>query len=496
MEKVFSDKSQSQGEPTLGEVAVNKDESVNATIQIKEEPPAVQPIGQTQCKQVLRTKPLEEGGDDVRINTNIDLTGTDKLADGLTKGLTEGFAEGLPEGLAEVLFVQDYSMPNKERDITLINDPSKGIKKKLQTFHKVPHPSCTLLRPIKKTSDREISTHHMSQSRDPREDYQNQLRLKHMEECIEEPEMDISSFSTFHTYQWRPGELLDSSREEELVTNNALIQKEPPDPTPLPFVMMIPNTEHTVNLTQVRNIEKELDLFKDHLESNSCLRIKVKHEHFKNGALIKAEPCLLIYCDFMTMITHLLFAKGVDKIACIKEEPLDLKFLSSNLFKRTGIGVVLKPKIDCPFNRTRRKSDNAYELELQGELDLRSNPFQVGEDDVIMESTKDLEFDQERVAEEELEANEQLEPEEHFEAENELITEKEYEKDVILTSLVLIHDHQMDMCLICTWKEIEVAFLNNFYNDARSEELRMKISTFSQEAVEAFKAAWIRFRGY
>ncbi|CAD5327166.1 unnamed protein product [Arabidopsis thaliana] len=100
------------------------------------------------------------------------------------------------------------------------------------------------------TNDREISTHHMSQSRDPREDYQNQLRLKHMEECIEEPEMDISSFSTFQTYQWRPRELLDSSREEELVTNNALIQKEPPDPTPLPLVMMIPSTEHTVNFTQ------------------------------------------------------------------------------------------------------------------------------------------------------------------------------------------------------------------------------------------------------
>ncbi|KAL9840583.1 hypothetical protein AtNW77_Chr2g0230301 [Arabidopsis thaliana] len=109
---------------------------------------------------------------------------------------------------------------------------------------------CTLWGPIKKTNDREISTHHMSQSRDPREDYQNQLRLKHMEECIEEPKMDISSFSTFHTYQWRPGELLDSSREEELVTNNALIQKEPLDPTPLPLVMMIPSTEHTVNLTQ------------------------------------------------------------------------------------------------------------------------------------------------------------------------------------------------------------------------------------------------------
>jgi len=49
---------------------------------------------------------------------------------------------------------------------------------------------------------------------------------------------------------------------------------------------------------------------------------------------------------------------------------------------------------------------------------------------------------------------------------------------------------------LTTWKEIKVAFLNNFYNDARSEELRMKISTFSQEATEAFKAVWIRFRGY
>jgi len=43
---------------------------------------------------------------------------------------------------------------------------------------------CTLWRPIKKTNDREINTHHMSQSRDPREDYQNQLRLNHMGKCI------------------------------------------------------------------------------------------------------------------------------------------------------------------------------------------------------------------------------------------------------------------------------------------------------------------------
>ena len=87
-----------------------------------------------------------------------------------------------------------------------------------------------------------------------------------------------------------------------------------------------------------------------------------------------------------------------------------------------------------------------------------------------MESTKDLEFDQELVAEEELEAEEQLEPEEHFEAENELITEKEYGKDVILTSLVLIHDHQMGMCLICTLfplsSFVPMGFLDKVFNEA------------------------------
>ena len=91
---------------------------------------------------------------------------------------------------------------------------------------------------------------------------------------------------------------------------------------------------------------------------------------------------------------------------------------------------------------------------------------------MIMESTKDLEFDQELVAEEELEAEEQLKPEEHFEAENELIPEKEYGKDVILTSLVLIHDHQMGMCLICTLfplsSFVPMGFLFNEANDSHS----------------------------
>ncbi|XP_020884967.1 uncharacterized protein LOC9318218 isoform X2 [Arabidopsis lyrata subsp. lyrata] len=376
---------------------------------------------------------------------------------------------------------------------------------------------CTIWRPIKKTTDREISTHHMSQSRDRREDYQNQHRLKHKEERIgkqsnlfvraskdyedmlsedkpiglppihdasqshvwrpgdylgrssptpheilvfllhmfpEEPKMDLSSFGSFHTYQWRPGEFLDTFRENNLVTNNALIQEEPPDPTPLPLILMISSTEHTITLIQASssltrfvshvsrtvtrslshlgNIEKELELFKENLEPNSCLRTQVKHEHFKDNALIKVEPCLLVYSDSMTMITHLFFAKAVEDIAGIKEEPPDLEILSSNLFERTGIGVDLMPKIDYPFNRTRRKSDNAYELELQGkynmsssfndsylvlfivgELDLRSNPFQVGEDDVFMESTKDLELDKELVPEEAPhESEEQLVPEE------------------------------------------------------------------------------------
>ncbi|XP_024013976.1 uncharacterized protein LOC112088054 [Eutrema salsugineum] len=40
------------------------------------------------------------------------------------------------------------------------------------------------------------------------------------------------------------------------------------------------------------------------------------------------------------------------------------------------------------------------------------------------------------------------------------------------------------------WEEIRNAFLHNFYDDARPEELRLKISTFSQGPTEAFKAAW------
>jgi len=47
-----------------------------------------------------------------------------------------------------------------------------------------------------------------------------------------------------------------------------------------------------------------------------------------------------------------------------------------------------------------------------------------------------------------------------------------------------------------TWRSIKIAFLNNFYDDAKSEELRNKLSTFTQGPAEAFKAAWVRFKEY
>ncbi|WZY72266.1 hypothetical protein YC2023_004506 [Brassica napus] len=47
---------------------------------------------------------------------------------------------------------------------------------------------------------------------------------------------------------------------------------------------------------------------------------------------------------------------------------------------------------------------------------------------------------------------------------------------------------------LTSWSDIKNAFLRNFFDEARTEELRNKISTFSQKAGEFFKDAWIRFR--
>ena len=46
------------------------------------------------------------------------------------------------------------------------------------------------------------------------------------------------------------------------------------------------------------------------------------------------------------------------------------------------------------------------------------------------------------------------------------------------------------------WSDIKSVFLNNFFDDARTEESRNKIYKFSQGTTEAFKASWLRFRAY
>ncbi|KAL9831025.1 putative transcription factor interactor and regulator CCHC(Zn) family [Arabidopsis thaliana] len=126
MEKVFTKESQNQGELTLKKVVVNKDESVEDTIPIKEEPPNAQQFLKTQCKllnpytlqwtnltylcvgkQVLRTKPLEEGGDNVRM-------GADVPADALVDRLLVRLLDGLSDGLLEVLHVSNQLVRTKE----------------------------------------------------------------------------------------------------------------------------------------------------------------------------------------------------------------------------------------------------------------------------------------------------------------------------------------------------------------------------------------------
>ncbi|CAL9217632.1 unnamed protein product [Arabidopsis halleri] len=412
----------------------------------------------------------------------------------------------------------------------------------------------------------------------------------------EEPNMDLSSFGSFHTYQWRPGEFLDTFIEEELVTNsvlkpmrstergkedkrfkppdlhqstkrreednrfkppdldqdkdqdissfilvkeatsyatnklkssqnifrgngyqkeitpmqdyvlqlselslckiifgenklitrNSLKQEEPPDPKP--FTLMKTSTKIIENLIQVShsliqivshnsrivimsllhlgNIKKNLGLLEEYVEPNSCLRMLEKEERENDNAMIRFETFSHVYNDSMTVIIRLLFAKGVVNIVGTKEEPPDLEVLPSNHFERTGIGVVVLSRIDCPFNLTRRINEKAYQLELQGkynvssslndsdlflfivdELDLRSNPFQVGEDDMIMGSLDH--GAKEQLEPEELGARKQLVAEQNG-AKEQLVAEENNGKEVILTSLVLIHDQQMGMCLICT----------------------------------------------
>ncbi|KAG7567981.1 hypothetical protein ISN45_Aa04g008170 [Arabidopsis thaliana x Arabidopsis arenosa] len=170
-----------------------------------------------------------------------------------------------------------------------------------------------------------------------------------------------------------------------------------------------------------------------------------------------------------------------------KEEPPDSEDLSSNLFVRTGIRVVMmqdkKPNpyfrmifevgeqvhvylkrklfpakrssrlmsmVDGPIKAPRRINAYSYQLDFQGKYnvsssvnvsdlvlsnaeksDLRSNPFQVGEDDVILESIKDLECGSEFEPVEQHVERKQLGPEEQHEPEDELVA-----ADVLLKKLI------------------------------------------------------------
>ncbi|KAL0741754.1 hypothetical protein Bca4012_083267 [Brassica carinata] len=49
---------------------------------------------------------------------------------------------------------------------------------------------------------------------------------------------------------------------------------------------------------------------------------------------------------------------------------------------------------------------------------------------------------------------------------------------------------------LTSWSDIKNAFLRNFFDDARAEDLRRKIATFNQEPGESFKDTWIRFKSY
>ena len=46
---------------------------------------------------------------------------------------------------------------------------------------------------------------------------------------------------------------------------------------------------------------------------------------------------------------------------------------------------------------------------------------------------------------------------------------------------------------LTSWADIKNAFLRNFCDEARAEDLKSKIATFAQETGESFKDAWIRF---
>ena len=49
---------------------------------------------------------------------------------------------------------------------------------------------------------------------------------------------------------------------------------------------------------------------------------------------------------------------------------------------------------------------------------------------------------------------------------------------------------------LTSWADIKNAFMRNFFEKARAEDLRSKIATFTQGPIESFRISWIRFKSY
>ena len=53
---------------------------------------------------------------------------------------------------------------------------------------------------------------------------------------------------------------------------------------------------------------------------------------------------------------------------------------------------------------------------------------------------------------------------------------------------------QLEPGSLTSWTDIKNAFLQKKFDDAQTEDLRNKISTFTQEPVDSFRNSWIRFK--
>ncbi|KAG7556872.1 hypothetical protein ISN44_As11g028720 [Arabidopsis suecica] len=159
--------------------------------------------------------------------------------------------------------------------------------------------------------------------------------------------------------------------------------------------------------------------------------------------------------DFYKGNSVLMLGQG-ERLMCsiqMKENPPDTLFEQRSIPK-VSVYVLKIPFIPYHTDMIRlslSKEPNAgvkaVLKNMGSKTDLRSNPFQVGEDDMIMGSLGH--GAKQQLEPEELGARKQLVAEQNG-AKEQLVAEENNGKEVILTSLVLIHDQQMGMCLICT----------------------------------------------